>query len=106
MAFLSARLFAPCLDLLLPLSYYFAAMKRWPRSRIRLSCSRRTRTFVKEQADHSPAMEDTPLDLPGAGWSDWRWLALLLVLVACLRTWQLTHTEVASRDCIGYIREA
>src|SRR5438105_1176908 len=46
------------------------------------------------------------LDLPGAGWSDWRWLALLLALVAGLRAWQLTHTEVASRDSIGYIRYA
>jgi hypothetical protein len=46
------------------------------------------------------------LDLPGAGWPDWRWLALLLVLVAGLRGWQLTHTEVASRDSIGYIRYA
>ncbi len=46
------------------------------------------------------------LDLPGAAWPDWRWLALLLVLVAGLRAWQLTHTEVASRDSIGYIRYA
>jgi hypothetical protein len=44
-----------------------------------------------------------------------RWLAarrdlgLLLVLVlvcGALRTWQLTHTEVAARDSIGYIRTA
>jgi hypothetical protein len=59
---------------------------------------------VKHHADGSPSTEGIPLDLPGASWPDWRWLAMLLVLVAGLRAWQLTHTEVASRDCIGYIR--
>jgi hypothetical protein len=51
---------------------------------------------------------DEPLDprlaaLPGAGWTDLRWLLLLLVLVAGLRTWQVTHTEVLARDSVGYI---
>jgi hypothetical protein len=46
------------------------------------------------------------LDLPGASWPDWRWLALLLVLVAGIRAWQLSHTEVTSRDSIAYIRYA
>jgi len=39
-------------------------------------------------------------------WSDARWLLLLLVLTAALRLWLLFHTEVAARDCIGFIRYA
>jgi hypothetical protein len=61
---------------------------------------------VKDQAASSTSTLDALLDLPGVGWPDWRWLASLLVLVAGIRGWQLTHTEVASRDCIGYIRDA
>jgi hypothetical protein len=38
--------------------------------------------------------------------ADLPWLAGLVVLAVCLRGWQLTHTEVASRDSIGYIRLA
>jgi 4-amino-4-deoxy-L-arabinose transferase-like glycosyltransferase len=40
------------------------------------------------------------------GWGDRRWLALLIVLAAALRVWQVGHTEVTSRDSIGYIRIA
>jgi hypothetical protein len=38
--------------------------------------------------------------------ADLPWLAGLIVLALCLRGWQLAHTEVASRDSIGYIRIA
>jgi hypothetical protein len=53
-------------------------------------------------------MEEQPsrLDLPGAAWPDWRWLALLLVLVVGIRAWQFLRTEVASRDSVAYIRYA
>src|SRR5262249_45727200 len=44
--------------------------------------------------------------LPGAGWGDLRWLVLLAVLAVGLRAWQVRHTEVTSRDSIGYIRIA
>ncbi len=40
------------------------------------------------------------------GWGDRRWLALLIVLAVALRVWQVSHTEVTSRDSIGYIRIA
>jgi uncharacterized membrane protein YfhO len=33
-------------------------------------------------------------------------LLILLLLVAGLRAWQITHTEVAARDSIGFIRYA
>jgi hypothetical protein len=39
-------------------------------------------------------------------WSDRRCLLILLLLVIGMRSWQLTHTEVASRDSISYIRIA
>src|SRR5947209_3725232 len=42
----------------------------------------------------------------GTVWTDLRSLLLLAVLASGIRTWQLTHTEVASRDSIGYIRMA
>jgi hypothetical protein len=35
-----------------------------------------------------------------------RSLAILVVLVVAVRAWQLTHTEVASRDSISYVRIA
>ncbi len=38
--------------------------------------------------------------------ADLPWLAGLVVLALGLRGWQLAHTEVASRDSIGYIRIA
>ncbi len=39
-------------------------------------------------------------------WSDTRWLLLLLALTVPLRGWLLSHTEVAARDSIGFIRYA
>ena len=33
-------------------------------------------------------------------------LLILMLLVAGLRAWQITHTEVAARDSIGFIRYA
>jgi hypothetical protein len=41
-----------------------------------------------------------------AWWADLRCLAILAVLVVGLRTWQIAHTEVVSRDSISYIRMA
>ena len=38
-----------------------------------------------------------------AGWADLRCLAILVLLVVAVRAWQITHTEVASRDSICYI---
>jgi hypothetical protein len=38
--------------------------------------------------------------------ADLPWLAVVLLVAVALRGWQLTHTEVASRDSIGYIRIA
>jgi hypothetical protein len=52
------------------------------------------------------AMETTPSRSIGVRWADLRCLAILVVLAVGLRTWQITHTEVASRDSIGYIRIA
>ncbi len=40
------------------------------------------------------------------GWPTWRWLVLLLTLTTAMRLWQLTHTEVVSRDALQYIRMA
>lgn len=39
-------------------------------------------------------------------WTDVRLLLVLVGLVVGIRAWQLTHTEVAARDSIGYIRIA
>lgn len=47
-----------------------------------------------------------PLPLPGADWPRLRWLLLLLAVAAGLRAWQITHTEVATRDSIAYTRYA
>jgi hypothetical protein len=44
--------------------------------------------------------------LPGAAWPHWRWLAVLLLLVACGRAWQVGHTRMTSRDSIGYTHYA
>jgi hypothetical protein len=38
--------------------------------------------------------------------ADLTWLLILVAVAVLLRGWQLTHTEVASRDSIGYIRIA
>jgi hypothetical protein len=43
---------------------------------------------------------------PGSPWPDWRAIGLLALVAVGLRTWQLAHTEVASRDSIAYIRIA
>lgn len=56
-----------------------------------------------EEPGTSPAL---PIALPGAGWRDWRWLGLLLLLAIGMRAWQIGHTEVPSRDSIGFIRLA
>jgi hypothetical protein len=48
-------------------------------------------------------MDEPTIDLPGARWGHLRWLLLLLLLAAGMRAWQLTHTEVATRDSIAYI---
>jgi len=37
---------------------------------------------------------------------DLRYLALLVVVAVAVRGWQITHTEVASRDSISYVRIA
>ena len=37
---------------------------------------------------------------------DRRLLLLLVMLALGFRAWQLTHTEVAARDCIAYVRMA
>jgi 4-amino-4-deoxy-L-arabinose transferase-like glycosyltransferase len=49
----------------------------------------------------APAAEQT-----GGFRTDLRALLLLVLVAVVLRGWQLTHTEVASRDSIGYIRIA
>src|SRR5258708_36407686 len=59
-----------------------------------------------EEPSPTAPREAVPLDLPGVRWRDWRWLALLFVLVAALRVWQFSHTEVTSRDSIAYISYA
>ena len=46
------------------------------------------------------------ISLGPRGWADLRCLAILVLLVVAIRTWQITHTEVASRDSISYIRIA
>src|SRR5262245_56412760 len=48
-------------------------------------------------------------DGKAAGASDWgdgRRVAILVLLALALRVWQVWHTEVTSRDSIGYIRIA
>src|SRR5262249_41873879 len=50
-----------------------------------------------------PLMDEPTIELPGARWGHLRWLLLLLILATGLRAWQVTHTEVATRDSIAYI---
>lgn len=45
-------------------------------------------------------------DGPDSRWRDAALVALLLLAATGLRAWHLTHTEVAARDSIGYIRYA
>jgi 4-amino-4-deoxy-L-arabinose transferase-like glycosyltransferase len=40
------------------------------------------------------------------GWKDSTAILVLLLIVLGLRGWQLAHTEVASRDCMHYVRMA
>ncbi|MFO0926324.1 MAG: glycosyltransferase family 39 protein [Gemmataceae bacterium] len=57
--------------------------------------------------DTCPANSTDPaIALPGARWSDLRWLLLLLALAAGLRGWQVARAELASRDSVAYIRQA
>jgi hypothetical protein len=49
---------------------------------------------------------DEPTCLPGARWGHLRWLLLLVVLAAAMRVWQVSHTEVTTRDSIAFIRYA
>jgi hypothetical protein len=51
-------------------------------------------------------MEEHTPTAPVSRWADARLILLLVLLTAGLRTWQVLHTEVASRDSIGYIRIA
>src|SRR5579884_3271912 len=46
------------------------------------------------------------MDEPSTAPSSLRPLLLLFLLALGMRAWQLTHTEVAARDSIGYIRMA
>src|SRR5438105_2746091 len=39
-------------------------------------------------------------------WRDLKWILVLLCLTAGIRVWLITHTEVAARDSIGFIRYA
>jgi Dolichyl-phosphate-mannose-protein mannosyltransferase len=43
---------------------------------------------------------------PWLGGSNWSWIVLLLVLTTAMRIWQVSHTEVVSRDTLSYIRVA
>ncbi len=55
------------------------------------------------------AAKDTPSEpISHSVWSRWDTVALLTVLFVAvfLRAWHLTHTEVAARDSIGFIRIA
>jgi hypothetical protein len=58
--------------------------------------------------EHNPHAADLSIETTtgAARWADLRSLALLAVLVIVVRAWQLTHTEVASRDSISYVRIA
>ena len=48
-----------------------------------------------------------PVAPPPASWrSDLTWIALLVLVAAAARFWQISHTEVLGRDSIGFIRLA
>jgi hypothetical protein len=63
-------------------------------------------THPSPESPPGPCPDPRLTVLPGARWSDGRWLLLLLLLTLASRVWQLTHTEVPSRDSVGYIRIA
>src|SRR5205085_5764127 len=44
--------------------------------------------------------------LPQGKRGDWWAIGLLLLLAGLIHTWLISHTEVAARDCIGFIRYA
>ncbi|HEY7308063.1 MAG TPA: glycosyltransferase family 39 protein [Gemmataceae bacterium] len=60
----------------------------------------------QEQGASAQTTENPTLPTVRAGWADLGYLAILALLAVGLRTWQITHTEVASRDSISYIRIA
>jgi hypothetical protein len=51
-------------------------------------------------------MEEQDMVAPPRRWSDFRLLALLVLLAAGMRVWQIRNTEVTSRDSVGYVRIA
>jgi hypothetical protein len=54
-----------------------------------------------------PPAQDRQVAVEAGGFrADLPWLAVLIAAAVALRGWQLAHTEVASRDSIGYIRIA
>lgn len=60
----------------------------------------------QERCASAATTQTTAGPVAGASWADLRCLAVLVLLVVALRAWQITHTEVASRDSITYIRIA
>jgi Dolichyl-phosphate-mannose-protein mannosyltransferase len=65
--------------------------------------SRFTRALMQGPQTPAPSADPRLAALPGAGWSDLRWLLLLLALVLGVRLWQVSHTTVLARDSVGYI---
>ena len=65
-------------------------------------------TLMQEQEARASAQITEQLPPPSvrAGWADLRCLVILALLALGLRAWQITHTEVVSRDSISYIRIA
>jgi hypothetical protein len=63
---------------------------------------------MEEQGLCAPAQtaENRASGPAARGWADLRSLAILILLAAGMRAWQIAHTEVTSRDSIGYIRIA
>lgn len=51
-------------------------------------------------------MEEPRIVLPGATWSDRRWLLLLVAFTLTIRAAQVCNTELTTRDSIAYIRGA
>jgi hypothetical protein len=60
----------------------------------------------QERSASAQTTENAATAAPGSIWANLRCLALLILLAAGLRAWQIAHTEVASRDSISYIRIA
>lgn len=53
-------------------------------------------------------MEERETPPQAGSWTslDWKLVGILILVTAGIRLWQLTHTEVAARDSIGFIRHA